>query len=231
MIIIPTYNERDNIATLVARIRNAAGAVSITFADDSSPDGTADEILELAESDPGIFLMKRPVRNGRGSAYRDAFRKVLAQGRAEYIVMMDADLTHPPEFLPRLIERLDEYPVVVGSRFTAGGGIKNWSWMRRKLSFCGNLYARILTGVPVADLSGGFVAMTAKSLRTIDMDTLNSDGYAFNIEIKYLLHCAKNFIYEVPVTFTEHCGRPNLSGRLLWKGILFPLKILVRRYL
>ena len=139
MLIIPTYNERGNIAVLVARIRKAVGNEPIFFVDDNSPDGTADEIRRLQASDEHIHLMARPGKGGYGSACRDAMKEILRNDLASYVIQSDADLSHPPELLPRMIELLQVCPVVIGSRYVAGGGAKNWNLSRRFLSFGANL--------------------------------------------------------------------------------------------
>ena len=167
MLIIPTYNERDNIATLVSRIRAAVGDEPIFFVDDNSPDGTADEIRRLQQRDPNIHLMARSGKGGYGSACRDAMKKILQENLADYVIQSDADLSHPPELLPRMLEMLRMKPcqVVIGSRYVRGGGAKNWSLSRRTLSFGANLYARLFTGVPVHDMTAGFVGYRTDVLR------------------------------------------------------------------
>src|SRR5271165_7472981 len=149
MLIIPTYNERDNIATLVSRIRAAVGNEPVFFVDDNSPDGTADEIRRLQQTDPNVHLMTRPGKGGYGSACRDAMKKILQENLADYVIQFDADLSHPPELLPRMLEMLKTCQVVIGSRYVKGGGAKYWSLSLRTLSFGANLYARLFTGVPV----------------------------------------------------------------------------------
>jgi len=165
MLSIPTYNERDNIATLVSRIRGAVGNEPILFIDDNSPDGTAEEIRRIQASDPNIHLLARPGKAGFGSACRDAMKKTLRENLADYLIQMDADLSHPPELLPTMIEMLQSHPVVIGSRYIAGGGANGWDARRHFLSFGANLYARTLTGIPAHDLTAGFVGYRSEALR------------------------------------------------------------------
>src|SRR6201995_3018693 len=139
MLIIPTYNERENIANLIARVRKAIAQEPIFFADDNSPDGTADEIRRFQRNDPHIHLMVRPGKGGYGSACRQTMQKVLRENLASYLIQFDADLLHPPELLPRMIEMLQTWPVVIGSRYVEGGGSQNWDFRRKLLSFGANL--------------------------------------------------------------------------------------------
>ncbi len=176
MLSIPTYNERDNIATLVSRIRGAVGNEPILFIDDNSPDGTAEEIRRIQATDPNIHLLARPGKGGFGSACRDAMKKTLRENLADYLIQMDADLSHPPELLPTMIEMLQSHPVVIGSRYIAGGGADGWDARRHFLSFGANLYARTLTGIPAHDLTAGFVGYRAEALRRIDLDSIRTEG-------------------------------------------------------
>jgi len=201
MLIIPTYNEHDNIAVLVGRIRKAAGNEPILFVDDNSPDGTANEIRRMQASDPNIYLLPRPGKGGYGSACRDGIKKVLREQLAEYVIQSDADLSHPPELLPRMIELLKTNPVVIGSRYVKGGGAQNWNLRRRCLSFGANLYARLFTGVPVRDMTAGFVGYRSEVLRKINLDAMQSEGYAFLMEMKFNLHRAGIGFAEFPIVF------------------------------
>ncbi len=230
MLIIPTYNERGNIAVLVARIRKAVGDEPIFFVDDNSPDGTADEIRRLQASDKNIHLMARPGKGGYGSACRDAMKEILRKDLATYVVQSDADLSHPPELLPRMIELLKACPVVIGSRYVAGGGAKNWNWSRRFLSFGANLYARTLTGVPVHDMTAGFVGYQASALRGIDLDHIRSEGYAFLMEMKFSLHRRGTSFCEFPIIFSEReAGKSKFNRKILFEGIRFPLRAFAQR--
>lgn len=230
MLIIPTYNERDNIAVLVSRIRKAASSEPILFVDDNSPDGTADEIRRLQALDPQVHLLARPGKGGYGSACRDAMKKVLRENLANYVIQSDADLSHPPELLPRMIELLQTNPVVIGSRYVAGGGAQNWDIRRRLLSFGANFYARCFTGVPVHDMTAGFVGYQTEVLRKINLDAIGSEGYAFLMEMKFNLHRCGTRFCEFPIIFYEReAGRSKFSRKILFEGIRFPLKALGKR--
>jgi glycosyltransferase involved in cell wall biosynthesis len=230
MLIIPTYNERENIAALVSRIRKAVGDEPIFFVDDNSPDGTADEIRRLQQQDANVHLMARPGKGGYGSACRDAMKKILAENLADYVIQSDADLSHPPELLPRMLEMLKTCPVVIGSRYVRGGGAKNWSLPRRTLSFGANLYARLFTGVPVHDMTAGFVGYRTEVLRKIDLDHIRSEGYAFLMEMKFTLHRSGTTFCEFPIIFSEReSGHSKFSRKILYEGMRFPLKALGKR--
>ena len=230
MLIIPTYNEHDNIAVLVSRIRKAAASEPILFVDDNSPDGTADEIRRLQAIDPQVHLLARPGKGGYGSACRDAMKKVLRENLADYVIQSDADLSHPPELLPRMIELLQTNPVVIGSRYVTGGGAQNWDIRRRLLSFGANFYARCFTGVPVHDMTAGFVGYQTEVLRTINLDAISSEGYAFLMEMKFKLHRCGTRFCEFPIIFYEReAGKSKFSRKILFEGIRFPLKALGKR--
>ncbi len=230
MLIIPTYNERDNIATLVGRIRSAAGNEPILFVDDNSPDGTANEIRRIQAQDPDVHLLARPGKGGYGSACRDGIKKVLWENLADYVIQSDADLSHPPELLPQMIELLKTNPVVIGSRYVAGGGAENWDFRRRCLSFGANLYARMFTGVPVHDMTAGFVGYRTDVLRKVDLDAIQSEGYAFLMEMKFNLHRSGTNFREFPIIFCEReAGKSKFNRKILLEGIRFPLKALKKR--
>jgi len=230
MLIIPTYNEHDNIAVLVGRIRKAAGNEPILFVDDNSPDGTADEIRRIQASDANVHLLPRPGKGGYGSACRDGIKKVLRENLADYVIQSDADLSHPPELLPRMIELLKTNAVVIGSRYVEGGGAQNWDIRRRALSFGANLYARSFTGVPVHDMTAGFVGYRTEILRKIDLDSIRSEGYAFLMEMKFNLHRKGARFCEFPIIFYEReAGKSKFSRKILFEGMRFPLRAFGRR--
>ena len=232
MLIIPTYNERDNVNTLVARIRKAAPREPIFFVDDNSPDGTAAAIRSVQEADPDIHLMVRPGKGGYGSACRDAMEKILRENLAPYVIQFDADLSHPPELLPRIVEALRTWPVVIGSRYVAGGGSQNWDFRRRCLSLGANMYARLLTGVPVHDMTAGFVGYQAAILRKIDLSEIRSEGYAFLMEMKFNLNRRGATFHELPIIFTEReSGKSKFNRKIMLEGVRFPVKAMMLRML
>jgi len=230
MLIIPTYNERENIEELVGRIRKSAGSEPIFFVDDNSPDGTADEIRRLQQQDDRICLMERRNNKSYASSCRDAMKKILRENLAGYLIQADADLSHPPEALPQMIELLRTHPVVIGSRYVPGGGTRNWAFERRWLSSCANLYARLLTGVPVHDMTAGFVGYQAGALRKIDLDKVGSEGYAFLMELKFSLHRIGFHFHEFPILFVEReSGVSKFNRKIILEGARFPLKAMLKR--
>jgi dolichol-phosphate mannosyltransferase len=230
MLIIPTYNECDNIATLVSRIRSAAGSEPILFVDDNSPDGTADEIRRIQTSDPDIHLLQRSGKGGFGSACRDGIKKILRENLDDYMIQMDADLSHPPESLPIMIKLLKTNPVVIGSRYVAGGGANGWNFQRRALSFGANLYARTFTGIPAHDLTAGFVGYQADAMRKVNLEGITSEGYAFQMEMKFNLHRAHVPFCEFPIIFFERrSGKSKFTRKILIEGMRFPLKAAGKR--
>lgn len=225
MLVIPTYNEKANIRILVERIRRVLPDLPIMFIDDNSPDGTAEEIRDLKALDPRIELLVRERKAGLGSAYREGFLKLLDNPELEYLIALDADLSHPPESLPEIIRLLREYQVVVGSRYAPGGKIKNWNWSRRLISRLGNWYARIFTRVPVRDLTSGFVGYRAQALRSLPLSSFDSDGYAFQIEMKSRLHRGGASIVELPIIFTERReGASKFSLAIIMEAVAYPIR-------
>jgi dolichol-phosphate mannosyltransferase len=230
MLIVPTYNERDNIAPLVGRVRQAVPGEPILFADDNSPDGTAEEIRRLQRTDRLIHLLERSAKDGYGAACRAAMRKVLQENLDDHLIQFDADLSHPPEMLPRMLEMLKTCDVVIGSRYVSGGGSRNWSLPRKTLSFGANLYARVLTGIPAHDLTAGFVGYRANILRQIDLNRISSNGYAFLMELKFTLHREGARFGEFPIIFAEReAGKSKFNRRIMLEGVRFPLKAFTRR--
>lgn len=232
MLIIPTYNERDNVNALVSRIRKAVPREPIFFVDDNSPDGTAEAIRRIQDRDAEIHLMVRPGKGGYGSACRDAMEKILREDLAPYVIQFDADLSHPPELLPGIIEALRTWPVVIGSRYVAGGGSRNWDLRRRCLSQGANMYARLLTGVPVHDMTAGFVGYQAAILRKIDLSQIRSEGYAFLMEMKFNLSRRGATFHELPIIFVEReSGKSKFSRKIMFEGVRFPVKAMMLRVL
>ena len=177
-----------------------------------------------------MHLLPRPGKGGYGSACRDGIKKVLRENLADYVIQSDADLSHPPELLPQMIELLKTNPVVIGSRYVKGGGAQNWDVRRRFLSFGANLYARTFTGVPVHDMTAGFVGYQADVLRKINLDDIGSEGYAFLMEMKFNLHRRGVTFREFPIIFFEReQGKSKFSRKILYEGMRFPLKALGKR--
>src|SRR5258708_3691538 len=237
IIVIPTYNEQGNIAELVSQIRAANSEIKILFVDDNSPDRTAEAIKSLMLSsanpsgDKNIGLIIRPSKQGLGSAYCQTFSKIIAENSAEFIITMDADLSHPALTVNKILEQLKNYDLVIGSRYIQGGSAENWNIFRKILSKGANIYARILTKTKIKDLTSGFSGYSTKALRRINLNQISSDGYAFQIEIKQQMLATGATYREIPITFYERRrGKSKLSGQIVLEGILYPPKVFLRNF-
>jgi dolichol-phosphate mannosyltransferase len=197
VIVIPTYCEADNVAPLVRAVALAAPGAHVLVVDDASPDDTAGVALHA-----GAEVLVRHGARGLGPAYREAFGKVLRDGY-DPVIQLDADFSHDPADIPRLLAALADADLVLGSRYVAGGGTRNWGWGRRLLSRAGSVYARCALGLPFRDLTGGFKAWRAAALRSIAPDALRADGYAFQVEATFRAVQRGARVVEVPIVFTE----------------------------
>lgn len=221
LVIVPTFNERESIEEVAQRLFAAtSGSVELLVIDDGSPDGTAAFVKELAADRAGIHLVERTGKQGLGTAYVAGFRWAIERGY-QAIVEMDADLSHDPADVPRLLHRLQDADLVVGSRYVPGGRVENWGLIRRILSLGGNLYARLWLGFPVRDSTSGFRAYKTAALRNQDLGSLRSEGYAFQIEMTRRIYRAGGSIVEVPITFVERVrGRSKMSRRIVLEAML-----------
>lgn len=225
LVVIPTYNERENIASIVARVRAAVPAASVLIVDDSSPDGTGVLADELAAADASVRVLHRTEKNGLGAAYLDAFAWALGEG-FDPIVQLDADGSHLPEQLPRLLAALDgpdDDPVdlVIGSRWIDGGSIENWPRHRQLLSRGGSAYARWVLRLPTRDATAGYRAFRAGALRRIRLDDVHTRGYGFQVDMLWHAREAGLTIVEVPVTFVERAhGRSKMSAGIVVEAML-----------
>lgn len=202
LIICPTYNERVNIAPFVTRVMSCAPQVNILFVDDRGNDGTAEEILRLQKQHQNIFLLAQPQRGGLAKAYLAGLAWGLARA-FDCLVTMDADLSHDPVYLSPLLAQLDACDVAIGSRYVAGGGIKDWSLLRHMLSRWGSFYARSLLHLNVHDPTSGFVAYRRQTLARLDLSAVKSRGYIFQVELKYRAALAGCSLQEIPIVFTD----------------------------
>ena len=221
LVIIPTYDEEANIEPLIAGISEAVPDIHLVFVDDNSRDQTRALIrAAIKEHAPGkINLLERPGKMGLGTAYVDGFRWALERDY-DVIIEMDADLSHRPVDLAELARLSHEYPVVVGSRYVPDGGTLNWGVGRQMISRLGSLYARIILGMKTRDLTGGFNAWQRRVLEAIDLDSIKSEGYTFQIELKYRAHQAGFPIKEQPIIFVERrAGQSKMSGGIVWEAI------------
>ena len=202
-VILPTYNEAENLERLVAAIRDRLPEVSrVLVVDDNSPDGTGEIADRLAAEHPEVEVLHRARKQGLGPAYIAGFRQALAGG-AELIVEMDADFSHDPAYLPQLLRAAEDADLVIGSRYVPGGGVTEWGPIRRFISRGGSAYARTALGLDVRDLTGGFKVIRREVLETIDLDAIDSLGYAFQVEVTYRAIRAGFRVVEIPIVFRD----------------------------
>ncbi|CCH18593.1 polyprenol monophosphomannose synthase [Micromonospora lupini] len=219
LVVIPTYNEAANIAAIVGRVRRAAPAVQILVADDNSPDGTGAIADALADGDAHVQVLHREGKQGLGAAYLAGFGWARERGY-HAVVEMDADGSHAPEDLPALLAAARDADVVIGSRWTSGARVLNWPLRRLLLSRCGNLYARLALGMPVSDATGGYRVYRISALDAIDLGSVCSQGYSFQVELSRLAHRAGVRIVEVPITFAEReHGDSKMSPRIVAEAL------------
>jgi dolichol-phosphate mannosyltransferase len=202
LVVVPTYNEAENIREITARVRRAVPAAEILIADDDSPDGTGAIADELAAADPQVHVLHRPGKQGLGAAYVAGFGWAREHG-FDVVVEMDADGSHAPEELPRLLAALRTADVVLGSRWVPGGKVVNWPLRRMVLSRGANLYTRLALGVPIRDATGGYRAYRMPVLDKIDIDSVMSQGYCFQVDLAWRAHRHGLRVVEVPITFAE----------------------------
>ena len=219
LVVIPTYNEKDNIEIICNRLRTAVDYADILIADDNSPDGTGEIADRMADRDPHIHVMHRTAKNGLGAAYLAGFRWGLDHGY-EALVEMDADGSHQPEQLPQLLAGLETADMVKGSRYIAGGKVVNWPKSRELLSRGGSLWTRLMIGVPVKDITGGYNAFRAETLRRI-IPEISSVGYNFQVDLTWHVISSGMTVAEVPITFIEReRGQSKMSGSIVIEALV-----------
>jgi dolichol-phosphate mannosyltransferase len=214
-VLIPTYNERENLPLIVSRLRAAVPEADVLVLDDNSPDGTGAVADQLAADDDQVRVLHRERKEGLGAAYLAGFAWALEQGY-DAIVEMDADGSHRPEQLRSLLDALADADVALGSRWVPGGSVVNWPLHRKVLSLGGNVYTRVLLGVPISDATGGYRAYRASSLRTMDLHDVSSAGYCFQVDLVWRAVRRGLTVVEVPITFAEReMGDSKMSQRIV----------------
>ncbi len=229
LIIIPTYNEIENVEDIIQAVLSQDSDFEVLIVDDGSPDGTGARVKELMSNNSRIHIIEREGKLGLGTAYLAGFRYGLDQG-FEFIFEMDADFSHPPKDLNNLYAACkDGADVAIGSRYTKGGGVKDWSTYRLFLSRGASMYVRMITFMPVMDPTAGFKCYRRKVLETIDLDKINSVGYAFQIEMKYAAYLNKFKIKEVPIIFADRIkGTSKMDGSIITEAIWGVLNMKLR---
>ncbi|MCL5795401.1 MAG: polyprenol monophosphomannose synthase [Patescibacteria group bacterium] len=220
IVILPTYNERENITKIVPAIMKENLAVHILIADDNSPDGTGKLADGLAKKYPkNVFVLHRAKKEGLGRAYLASFQWALDKGY-EVIIQMDADFSHHPKYLKKMLGEIKNNDLVIGSRYVAGGGTKNWGVLRKIISRGGSLYAKTILWIPLNDLTGGFKCWRASLLKKIDLVSITSNGYSFQIEMNYRAATLKARIKEIPIIFADRdLGASKMSKAIFLEAI------------
>ncbi|MBU0730272.1 MAG: polyprenol monophosphomannose synthase [Proteobacteria bacterium] len=219
LIIIPTYNEKENVEMIIARIFSVDNTLEILVVDDNSPDGTGAIIEKLMQQDKRLHILHRKEKMGLGRAYIAGFEYAIAN-RYDVIFEMDADFSHNPRYLPIFLDTIKTADIVIGSRYLKGGSTRNWPLLRLLLSYCGNLYIRFVTGMPIKDATGGFKCFRRQVLESLDFSKITSEGYAFQVEVNYLCWKKGFSIQEIPIVFEDRkVGETKMSGTVVFEAL------------
>jgi len=219
LVIIPTYNEKENIRGIVPAVLEQAANVAVLVVDDGSPDGTGAIVKEMAAANPRVHLLERSGKQGLGTAYIAGFKWGLAQG-FDYLMEMDADFSHDPKEIPNFLKAIETNDLVLGSRYKDGVRVVNWPLRRLFLSKGASYYVRVITGLPVADPTGGFKCFRRRVLESLDLDAVRSNGYAFQIEMTHKTWMNGFRVAEIPITFADrHAGRSKMSGHIVQEAL------------
>jgi len=235
LIVIPTYNEKENIAIIIDRVLTVdvsefISDLNILVVDDNSPDGTAGVVDRLAASNTRVSLLRRDGKKGLGKAYVAGFQWALERGY-DYVFEMDADLSHQPEYLPEFFRHLQNCDMVIGSRYVRGVNVINWPLKRLLISYFGNLYARIVTGMKVKDVTAGYVGYRVSVLKAIDLQQVSASGYSFQIEMKYRAWKRKFRLCETPIIFYDRTiGSSKMSTNIIREGLLLVWKLKIKSF-
>ena len=218
IVILPTYNERDNIDTMLERLIGLPFGLHVLVVDDRSPDGTAERVREWSAREPRVHLLERAGKLGLGSAYREGFRWALDRG-AEYVLQMDCDFSHDPDSIGDFLRWSQEYDLVLGSRYLNGVTVVNWPLSRLILSYGANLYTRLITGLPVNDATGGFKCFRRRALEGVRLDRVRSDGYSFQIEMTFKCWKRGFRIKEIPILFVDRrAGVSKMNRKIIFEA-------------
>jgi dolichol-phosphate mannosyltransferase len=228
LVVIPTYNEKDNIPRLLPQVLGQAEGVEVLVVDDGSPDGTGDLVKNMGASDPRIHLLTRPVKMGLGTAYVAGFRYAL-EHQYDLVFEMDADFSHSPAEIPNFLKKIQDADLVLGSRYTNGIRVLNWPIKRLMLSYFANVWTRFMTGLPLDDATGGFKCYRIDVLRAINLEGIRSNGYAFQIEMSYKAWRKGFRLAEIPIVFLDrHAGSSKMSKQIVYEAFFMVWKLLLR---
>ncbi|MCZ6776956.1 MAG: polyprenol monophosphomannose synthase [Ignavibacteria bacterium] len=228
LVIIPTYNEAQNITKLVPCVLNQAPNLDILVVDDNSPDGTAGLVRDMKDSDGHIHLIERPAKMGLGTAYVAGFRFAI-ENSYDCVFEMDADFSHDPKEIPTFLKNIENCDLVLGSRYIKGVRVLNWPMQRLLLSYSANVYTRIITGLPLHDATGGFKCYRRKVLEAIDLDKIKSNGYAFQIEMSFKAWKKGFKLLEIPIVFLDRrSGDSKMSKNIIYEAAFMLWKLRFR---
>jgi dolichol-phosphate mannosyltransferase len=231
LVVIPTYNEAANVRNLIPEILKVNSALEILVVDDNSPDGTANVVKEIMASDTRIHLVQRHEKSGLGTAYVAGFKYAI-EHCFDYVFEMDADFSHDAREIPNFLTSVSEYDLVIGSRYRNGVRVLNWPVRRLLLSYFANVYTRLITGLPVKDATGGFKCFRRKVLESIDLDSIKSNGYAFQIEMTYKAWKKGFRVHEIPIVFMDRrIGASKMSKNIVYEAVFMVWKLRLRSLL
>jgi dolichol-phosphate mannosyltransferase len=229
IVVIPTYNELENARNIVTAILEVQPDMHVLIVDDNSPDGTANIVREMQAEDERVHLIVREGKMGLGTAYCKGFQWALDNGY-DIIMEMDADFSHNPEEIPNFLREIENHDLVIGSRYVSGVNVVNWPLSRLMLSYGANLYTRIITRMPIWDATGGFKCFRADALRKINLSSVKSNGYGFQIEMNYRLWRRKIRIKEIPIIFIDRrSGVSKMNKHIIWEAIFLVWKMRLNR--
>jgi dolichol-phosphate mannosyltransferase len=224
LIVIPTYNERENIASLIDDVLHTIPAADILIIDDNSPDGTGQIVDEISARRPQVRVLHRPGKLGLGTAYVLGFRYALAQGY-ELVFEMDADYSHDPRYLPTFVQHAERADLVIGSRYVRGGETPNWSALRKLISGGGNIFARVVLRIPVKDCTSGYRCYRTAALDTLNLDAIRAQGYAFQVEMAYAFWKRGYRVREAPIIFVDRrVGKSKMSRKIFLEAFTWVLR-------
>ena len=219
LVIVPTYNEKDNIQKLISQVLAVSPEIEMLIVDDNSPDGTGEVVDRLAEQNSRIHVLHRPGKLGLGSAYREGFRYALERDY-ELVFEMDADFSHDPRYLKDFLQAVQGADLVIGSRYVSGINVVNWPMSRLLLSYGASLYTRFITGMPVKDPTAGFKCFRRRVLEALDLERIQSDGYAFQIEVDFKVWRKGFRIREIPIVFVDrHSGTSKMHRGIVLEAV------------
>jgi len=231
LVVIPTYNEAENIPRLIPAVLGKARGIDVLIVDDGSPDGTAGIVRKMMRTSRRVHLIERAGKSGLGTAYVAGFRYALER-EYQYVFEMDADFSHDPNEIPNFLAKIQDFDLVVGSRYTNGVRVVNWPMRRLLLSYYANIYTRIMTGLPLHDATGGFKCYRRKVLESINLDRITSNGYAFQIEMSYKAWRKGFRLAEIPIVFLDRqVGTSKMSKHIVYEALFMLWKLRFRSIL